>query len=180
VPRPRLCAPAPLASLQSAQRKNLAALRSRTKNSRCSRSADEIWFSRASRRELARANRLRSTPRARVFASAKASLSDNSLRRKNFDREGVCGRIEAPKRTQNDRIGPTDSLRQRVPRPRVAAHGVSARAISHPFSCQLGGAEWLRAAETNGERCRDQIPIRFLRRSLTTCGLALPPEAFIT
>ena len=63
------------------------------------------------------------------------------------------------------------------------ACGASRQRASGDFRFRFGCA---RVARRNFPRARAptqrraQIPIRFFRRSLTACGLALPPDAFIT
>ena len=89
---------------------------------------------------------------------------------KNCAPKALSGRSTGQLSAQNERISgqPIRENRRRRRLPRLFPH--AARALQAP---RLGPCE-------KAARSRPQPPMRFFRSSLTVCGFALPPDAFIT
>src|SRR5208282_322918 len=126
-------------------------------------------------------------PVVRVFAGSMTSPSAHLPRQKKLYTGSLRGRVDGPAEAQNARI----SANRFAPAARSAtARGASRRRRARHFRFRFGSqgerAASFSAHATLSERARGgaqrcaQSPIRFFRRSLTACGLALPPEAFIT
>src|ERR1700682_1856870 len=102
-------------------------------------------------------------------------------REKKLYTEGIYRRLCRPAEAQNARISVNRfGVGVRLPSARSAASVFRAstwRVRFAVWNCKRGGAARNRA---RGARRRAQVPIFFFRRSLTACGLALPPDAFIT
>src|SRR3984885_10789724 len=101
--------------------------------------------------------------------------------RKKFRAKWLGGRVDDLAAAQNarisaDRFAATGAFRHRCER-----GAASLRARRNKFlACRERAPVVSRAnSATASNRCA-QSPIRFLRSALTACGLALPPDAFIT
>ena len=99
--------------------------------------------------------------------------------KKNLRRTAPQARLTAPARQKTRESVATDSHRKRAPRPYEVSFGVGTLAFFTAARRRAASMRRLRRVRRGGT-CRAQIPMRFLRRSLTACGLALPPDAFIT
>jgi hypothetical protein len=89
---------------------------------------------------------------------------------------GVGGLDEA----KNARIGARPIRARGTAGARSGARDALARKIPASVSLARGSRDDCRASATAPQNRRAQTPSLVLRRSLTACGLALPPDAFIT
>ena len=147
---------------------------------RC-RSADETWVFAASRcTSMLLLAHTRACARRRALSSARRRpVAARFAKPKKFCAGGLRGRVDGPREAQNARIEPTDSLwrrlRDRVRRRVERVRGSFRRRFGERG--EFAADSCARGAATNvALRCR----CASCRRSLTACGLALPPDAFIT
>ena len=175
MPRPASGTRSPPTHRQAHAVKNICGDALARENSTLTRNADGMRVCAMSHHTTLRKNRTRCSPTIRVFAGAQVRVNTHSPLAKNFAKKAVCGRVAGLTRAKTRESVHTDSLFG-------TARGVFARRAMESFAFVLVLSNDCVAASRRARRIerRAQLPIRCFNRSLTACGLALPPEAFIT
>jgi len=146
----------------------------------CDRNADELRVFITRRRLFFRLARARRRPASTRFRSREGVRRNGFTKPKFF-----CG--EPPEKALRPVFGGAKRTNRRLAirfrgafGSRLRSRAASAQGRFSPTcaGARIFGGEKFRRANAGGGRA--QIPRRFLRRSLTACGLALPPDAFIT
>ena len=145
-----------------------------------SRNADELRVFVTHRRLLFSLARAARSSAYACFRSRESACNDGFTKAKFF-----CG--EPPEKALRPVFGGAKRTNRRLAirfrgafGSRLRSRAASAQGRFSPTcaSARIFGGEKFRRANAGGGRA--QIPRRFLRRSLTACGFALPPDAFIT
>ena len=162
-----------LSALRATRRRPLCLMRPCTTFRTKQRSADKMGIFDMPRDAVLKVPRAARARRSGVFARAKTPPLRDFPTRKKIRGKRAERRFERLQAGQNARIG----AERFACAPR---RSTAARRFAVPFSRCKEHERRLDAARADDQQRDVQTPRRRLRRSLTACGLALPPDAFIT